>query len=177
MALDALHQLALIHLDDGRESLNIKYKLGEVILVGSDYDRGIFVAGLLDGMLKLPDRMTVYLSPTDKALGFSRRLFARNRLREILDSDDITQSMIDSLSADGNLQLIDVGNAEGSAIGNGYAYFRQSPWVSSDVFLSLRYTGLSPGERGLLKSADSAAWYFPDDYIERARNSVLGYAP
>ena len=36
-----------------------------------------------------------------------------------------------------SLILIDVTNAEAASAGNGHAYFRKSPWVSSDILISL----------------------------------------
>jgi hypothetical protein len=47
--------------------------------VGSDYDRHLFAAALVNGLLKLPERLTIYLSETDRALGISQWFFGRNR--------------------------------------------------------------------------------------------------
>ena len=47
--------------------------------------------------------------------------------------------------------------------GNGHAYFRKSPWVSSDILMTLRH-GLGPAERGLEQRDDSPVWRFPRDY-------------
>jgi len=64
------------------------------------------------------------------------------------------------------LVLIDVTDAEAAAAGNGHAYFRQSPWVSSDILISPLY-GLEPRERGLVRLPDTPVWSFPEDYISR----------
>ena len=82
MVIDALNQLALIH-SEAKDKLQYKLRVGQVILVGSDYDRNLFAAALVDGLLKIPNRLTIYLSEADKALAFSRWLFARNRLGQM----------------------------------------------------------------------------------------------
>jgi len=64
------------------------------------------------------------------------------------------------------LVLIDVTDAEAAAAVNGHAYFRQSPWVSSDILTSLLY-GLEPGKRGLVRLPGAPVWSFPEDYISR----------
>jgi len=71
------------------------------------------------------------------------------------------------LSSHPGLRVIDVSNAEGAVSGSGHGYLRESPWVSSDVVLSLRYD-LAPQERGLVRAPGSPVWTFPDDYLERA---------
>lgn len=65
--------------------------------------------------------------------------------------------------------LIDVTEAEEVTTGNGHAYFRQSPWVSSDILMTLMYNSLSPEERGLIQDSELPIWVYPDDYITRLR--------
>ena len=69
------------------------------------------------------------------------------------------------------LTIIDVTGAQSATTGNGHAYFRGSPWVSSDILMSLRYD-LPPGERGLVLNEDATIWRFPDDYISRLRSRL-----
>jgi hypothetical protein len=64
------------------------------------------------------------------------------------------------------LALIDVAEADNFDDGNGHAYFRKSPWVSSDILMTLGY-GLGPAERGLEQRGDSPVWHFPGDYLSR----------
>ena len=56
------------------------------------------------------------------------------------------------------------------------AYFRKSPWVSSDILMSLMYD-LSPEERGLVRGEREFAWRFPADYISRLRSSLAKRLP
>jgi hypothetical protein len=75
-----------------------------------------------------------------------------------------------------SLEIVDV-TAAGSTNGNGHAYFRDSPWVSSDM---LRYLGynIDPAQRGLVKAADGLpVWTFPPDYIERSRKVLVEMNP
>ena len=65
--------------------------------------------------------------------------------------------------------------AEASDAGNGHAYFRKSPWASSDVLMTLA-TDLGPEERGLVRE-DSPIWIFPPDYLERLRAALGRVVP
>jgi len=71
------------------------------------------------------------------------------------------------------LIFIDVTNAQSAAGGNGHAYFRKSPWVSSDVLMTLMHNR-QPNERGLVQSTDILAWTFPPDYIQVLRAALIG---
>lgn len=56
--------------------------------------------------------------------------------------------------------------AADSTTGNGHNYFRQRPWVSSDLLALLVYD-MDADERGLEKAADLPVWSFPPDYIDK----------
>ncbi len=173
VVVNALQQLALKNDTLSAEQLNDKYRLGETILVGSDYDRDLFIAALQDGLLNVQDRFTLYFSSTDKALTMSRFLFGRNRLGQILEDDTINEEKMRRLGVGERLQIIYVSSAEGASSGNGHAYFRSSPWVSSDVLLTFRFRG-TPQERGLIESdLVPLVWAFPDDYMETLKQRVI----
>ena len=70
------------------------------------------------------------------------------------------------------LELIDVSGAAGTTGRGSHAYFRKSPWVSSDI-LTLLAHDLEPAARGLDKDSGRLVWTFPDDYVERARSSLI----
>ena len=78
--------------------------------------------------------------------------------------------------ANPSLQFVDVTEAADSTTGNGHAYLRQSPWVSSDLIALLGYN-LSAAERGLEKEANLLVWTFPSDYIERLRKVLVKIHP
>ena len=171
VAINALEQLALLNKSGNKQSISKKLRIGHVILVGSDSDRGIFAGHLEDGLLNVMDDFTIYMSDTDKALGVSTFVFARRRLGQVFMPDNIDAAVLDYLQRTKDLYLIDVTNAEEAAAGNGHAYFRKSPWVSSDVLMTLKYN-LTPGERGLVQHEEMPTWVFPEDYTDRLRQQL-----
>ena len=60
--------------------------------------------------------------------------------------------------------------------GNGHAYFRSSPSVSSDILMTLMYD-LDPSERGLERVEGLPTWEFPLDYRERLLKALNGRVP
>jgi esterase/lipase superfamily enzyme len=160
----ALDQLALINHDRTDDELQ-RLNLGNVILVASDIDRGIFGGYLLDGILRLPDRLTLYTSTKDKALGMARFAFSRGRIGQYTPAE-LSSPTRDSLHRGGALTIINVSEAEDFDSGNGHSYFRDSPEVSSDVLATLLYD-LPPAKRGLVQDPDSLIWGFPPDYLAK----------
>jgi len=166
VVLEALFQLALMGHEKGREYFRDSFRIGNVILVGSDFDQGLFGSFVHEGILNVPERLAVYLSEADKALWVSRFFFRHQRLGQMWKNREVPPGVANVLRKNENLVLIDVTGAEGATGGNGHAYFRRSPWVSSDILVTL-YFDLSPGERGLEQYEDWSVWYFPPDYIEQ----------
>ena len=143
------------------------HRLGHVILVGSDFERYLFGVYLNEGLMKIPESLTVYASGEDKALVISRRLFRRERLGQ-LNANALPSQAIKYLRKTPTLHLIDVTEAEGATTGNGHAYFRKSPWASSDILMTLMYD-LNPDKRGLVRQTEKPIWSFPEDYIQRLK--------
>ena len=154
------------------EELHQRAKLGHVILVGSDIDRSILTGYLLDGALRVPESLTIYQSSGDSALGLSRRVFGRNRVGERVAGDLTRPGLREFLDEHPELRIIDVTHAEAGTAGSGHGYFRESPWVSSDILATLLYD-LTPSERGLVLEPNSPVWTFPGDYIERLRRALV----
>jgi esterase/lipase superfamily enzyme len=171
----ALGQIALKYHDRTREEIRAAHRLGDVILVGSDVDRELMGLYIDDGLLGVQDRLTIYLSGTDKALGMSRRVLGgQARMGEAFSG--LTVPVQELLWSTDRLTLVDVTDAEQSAAGNGHAYFRKSPWASSDVLMTLA-TDLGPGERGLVRDEAGPIWTFPPDYVERLRVALEATVP
>jgi len=141
-------------------------RLGNVLLVSSDLDRGYFGQALADGLLDVVDRMTLYLSGTDAALGMSNFVYGRQRLGQIWAEEDVWPALEVELARLNKLEMIDATDADRASAGNGHWYFRSSPWASSDILVSL-LTGFSAAERGLVRSDGRALWTFPADYVQR----------
>jgi esterase/lipase superfamily enzyme len=151
-------------------------KLGNVILVGSDVDRHVLGGYILDGALRVPQALTVYQSSGDSALELSRRVFRRDRAGQSIATDSSGDASKAFLRQNPKLRVIDVSNAESGTAGSGHGYLRGSPWVSSDVLLTLLYD-LEPEKRGLVRVPDSPVWVFPDDYIARLRRALMEVDP
>ena len=166
VVVDALSMLAL----EDRQRAQ-RARLGEVILVGSDYDTGLFAAALTNGILDVTDRLTAYLSSIDGALRFANLVLGRERLGQIL-ARDMPHHIRRLLEEQEDLVLIDVSDAENAGARNGHAYFRESPWVSSDILATLAFA-LGPAERGLVREDPSLPiWSYPPDFIERLRTEL-----
>ncbi|MGR8946517.1 MAG: alpha/beta hydrolase [Gammaproteobacteria bacterium] len=175
VVMNALYEMALIYQSYPQEEISERIKLGNLILVGSDIDTGLFASYVLDGLLRVQDRLTLYASPADKALKLSETIFNHRRVGEVL-AGTLDNRMREFVASSSRLAMVDVGNAANFDAGNGHAYFRKSPWVSSDILMTLRY-GLSPGERGLSRSDESPIWRFPEDYVERFEAALQAVNP
>jgi esterase/lipase superfamily enzyme len=166
LVLDALSLIALE--DRGRQGAT---GIGEVILVGSDVDTGQFAAALNNGILETSERTTVYVSGIDGALRFANLVFGRERLGQIL-GDDMPAHIRSALRARDDLVLIDVADAEDADARSGHSYFRESPWVSSDILATLAHR-LGPAERGLVRvDQTSPIWTYPTDFVARLRDAL-----
>jgi esterase/lipase superfamily enzyme len=161
-----IEAVSMIAMEGGIEATNSR--LGQVILVGSDYDTGLFAAALGNGLLDVTERVNVYLSGIDGALRFANRVFGRERLGQLLGAE-MPLHLRNLLLATDDLALIDVADAENAGARSGHSYFRDSPWVSSDILATLTY-GLTPAERGLIRADPSLPiWSYPPDFVDRLR--------
>ena len=167
---NAITQLRLIHFNYDRAALQRKLKIGNVILMASDFDRDIFRSLLADGFIDIPQRLTIYISKFDKALSFSNWFFSRPRLGETKGLN-LRPEAIRYLEENDDLVIIDVSDAENAAADNGHGYFRKSPWASSDVIAILRLN-MSPAERGLVRQKGNPIWRFPPGYIESLKENL-----
>ena len=174
LVIRAMEQLALIHDGESADEIWKQLRLRNVILVGSDLDRGVFGTYMADGLLNVSKHLSIYMSRYDKALGFSQFLTRRERLGQLYGGKGgeihplARQALIDYRS---QISFINVSDAEGSDTGNGHGYFRSSPWASSDVLMTMYY-GLTPEQRGLVKQQDLPIFTFPPDYISRLWNAI-----
>ena len=171
VVLNTLGQMALLNDDKTKQQIQEKLRIGNVILVGSDFDRFLFGTLVAEGLLKVPKTLSIYQSGTDKALGFSRWLFGRERLGQTATDRQLDPIVAEFLWANEDLILIDVTGAAAAGSDNGHAYFRKSPWVSSDILVSLLHE-VAPADRGLVRGPTSPVWFFPEDYIERLRATL-----
>jgi len=174
LVLRAMEQLALIHEGESADEIWKQLRLRNVILIGSDLDRGVFGAYLADGILNVSKHLSIYMSQYDKALGVSQFLTRRQRLGQLWGGKGgeihplARQALIDFRD---QISFINVSDAEGSDTGNGHGYFLSSPWASSDILMTMYY-GLTPEQRGLVEQEDLPVFTFPPDYISRLWNAI-----
>ncbi|MGH1472518.1 MAG: alpha/beta hydrolase [Cellvibrionaceae bacterium] len=170
VVMTAIQQLALKydHLDS--HEIQEKLKVENVILTASDYDISVFAASIGNGLLNVASRMTIYMSGSDKALGISSWIFRQQRLGQYIKEADSTMNerVKRYLSENERLQFVDATRAESANSGNGHGYFIKSPWVSSDIILSLTQNK-APNERGLVRQKDNIQWEFPENYKDELR--------
>lgn len=172
LVINTLYQFGLMHKDSTKTEIQKNLRIGHVILAGSDFDRQLFAAYVQEGgLLKIPQTLSVFMSEADSALGLSRLFFNQDRLGQVWRDRTLPKAAEDYLNNTKNLHLIDVTEAESATTGNGHAYFRKSPLVSSDILMTLLYD-LAPIERGLIKDGDKPIWIFPPDYTERLCKSL-----
>lgn len=159
-----------------KEEIDAHVKLGNVILIGSDVDRKIMSGYLLDGALRVPESLTIYQSQDDGALNMSKTVFRLARSGQMVIDGPMTPEADKFFREHRQLWIIDVTNAEGGTDHGGHSYFRTSPWVSSDILMTLMYS-LSPEQRGLVKYEDFPVWDFPEDYVARLRSAIAKMNP
>ncbi len=168
----ALADLGMFGAFLAKDEIKKHTKLGNVILIGSDVDPDTMTGYLLDGIMRVPDSLTIYQSAHDGALGFLSKILTQNRTGQAdYDISSLTPVQKKFVEENPHFRIIDVTDAPGSDDGRGHNYFRSSPWVSSDVLMTLMYD-LSPDKRGLVRENDIPIWRFPANYLEHLRMSL-----
>jgi esterase/lipase superfamily enzyme len=121
------------------------YKIRNVVLAAADLDLEVVTQRLAAEYVGLgTDRTTIYVSDTDKAIGFSGCLFMSFRRIGQLRPEDLTDEQRHHLERVARTQLIDARVPTGLI---GHAYFYRHPAVSADLILLLR-DQLEPGSPG-----------------------------
>ena len=167
----ALAQLALMNTNPECRGPAEKLRIGQVVLTGSDIDRHLFGSYLVDGLLDVVENLTIYTSAKDKALGMSKWVFGRGRLGQTVD-ETLSEAATDYLKNTPKLVIVNATDSPGADTGNGHAYFRQSPYTSSDILATLMFD-IAPADRGLEQREAGAIWTFPADYIDRLRLALV----
>lgn len=139
-------------------------KLGNVVLAAADLDTEVFGQRLGAERVQLvPERLTFYISQSDKALGVAEWIFDSIRRLGQISVEDMTPSQKKSLAIVPEVQFID---ARVKTDYLGHSYFHTNPAVSSDLILLLR-DDYSPGaENGRpLIHQEGNFWEIRDDYM------------
>lgn len=141
VATSALRELFI---EANAAGLDVKktYKIGNVILAAADLDFDIVKQRLCNPRLgRWVDRVTVYVSKSDEEIGLASWLFQSQGRIGRLRAEDL--SGVTTLP---QTQVIDV-DVRKSGRG-GHYYFYESPSVSSDLIMVLRYNRDPGAENG-----------------------------
>ena len=160
--MTALRELNLEYRAAGKQTRS-ELKLGNLVLAAADLDFEVTSQRITAELLPLvPERMTVYVSATDRAIGIADLLFGSKRRIGQLRWTDLTPEQRKGLESVSQMQIIDARVNTGFL---GHSYFHASPAVSSDLILLLR-DNRAPGAatgRPLIKRQDSF-WEIVDTY-------------
>jgi len=138
------------------------YRIKNVVLAAADLDLEVVTQRLAAEYVGLGvERSTLYVSPVDKALGFSSLLFTSLRRMGQVQPEDLTDEQRQFIERVARTQLIDARVPTGFI---GHAYFYRHPAVSADLILLLRYH-LEPGSPGRpLHKRGANFWQITPDY-------------
>jgi esterase/lipase superfamily enzyme len=133
--MTALRELNLKYRGAGKQTRS-ELKLGNLVLAAADLDFEVTSQRITAELLPLiPERMTVYVSATDRAIGLADLLFGSKRRIGQLRWTDLTPEQRNALDAVSQMQVIDARVNTGFL---GHSYFHASSAVSSDLILLLR---------------------------------------
>jgi esterase/lipase superfamily enzyme len=153
-----------------------RYKIGNVVLMAPDLDPDVAVAKVFKVwsdpdipygpapdprvvLERMHGRLTLYVSPDDKALATSGWLFGSLVRLGRIDKASLTPEQLEHLRAIG---FIDVIQVQGTTDLFGHSYFVSNPEVSSDLIALLRY-GLRPNDPGRsLELVEKPFWRIPE---------------
>jgi esterase/lipase superfamily enzyme len=161
--LTALRELFL---QDGRRIQGdcIAERLGTVVLAAPDIDFDVLTSRVLyEGLPFVPDRLTIYVSEGDRAIGISDWLFSSLKRVGQLQSADVSPEALERLRQYSHVEVID---ARVSGYGSwGHDYFYANPAVSSDLIRLLR-DGKAAGDVQFrpLRREENSFWILENDY-------------
>ncbi|MHC4946962.1 MAG: alpha/beta hydrolase [Planctomycetota bacterium] len=159
--MTALRELNLEFQGAGRDTKEA-LKLGRVVLAAPDLDWEVTVQRITNERIGyIPDRLTIYLSKEDKAIGLASWLFGSVRRLGQLEQTDLGPVRAGLLAPLKRIDIIDV-TAETGFLGHGY--FIGDPSVLSDLILVLR-DGRPPGaEHGRPLRLQGVFWVLDNTY-------------
>jgi esterase/lipase superfamily enzyme len=175
VAVTALRELTIAARARG-ENPREKYKMHNFVLAAPDLDAQVANQRIIgDRMTWSVDRLTIYTSPADRAIGWSDKLFDSpvGRIGNFGPESMTERARTVMERGNSNLAFVNFQSASDKSDSNadsfGHSYFRNAPTVSSDLVLMLR-DDLDPGSPGRpLVDLGLNFWRVPPGYP--ARNS------
>jgi esterase/lipase superfamily enzyme len=161
VATTALRELVIETRAVGREARAFA-KLSNVVLAAADLDMEVVSQRLAAERIGLDiDRITIYVSQADRALGMSGCLFVSLRRVGQIGPEDLTAEQRQDIEVSGRTNIIDARVSAGFV---GHSYFYAHPAVSADLILLLR-DNLDPGSPGRpLYKRDVNFWQITEEY-------------
>ncbi len=161
VALTALRELYLEQKGAGEV---VMPKFGNLILAAADLDLEVVEQRVIaEGVFQLPERLTIYISPDDRAIGLSGWLFDSVRRLGRLRSSDLSDRQRISIEQVNSVHFIDARVERADVFGHGYFYHH--PAVSSDLILVMRDNRNPRAEHGRPLTRESGGfWLVNDDY-------------
>ena len=145
-----------------RSSPDREFHIANVVLVAPDLDGDVAITKIFK-VFSDPDlpfgekaepaallppapglRVTLYVSPDDKAIATASWLFGSIARLGRIDAAMLTPEQITAI---GMLRAVDIIQVRGTTDFFGHSYFKSNPQVSADIIALLRY-GLKPNEPG-----------------------------
>jgi esterase/lipase superfamily enzyme len=128
-----------------------------------------FLNAIRDGFHEVVDRVAVYASPNDRALGASEKITGTQRLGRAVNN--LEQWEKELLMRTSGLEMIDASVATKNYRSLArHSYFHRDPWVSSDIGAFILRN--NPIERSLIKQPDEVFWRFPADYPKQLQQKA-----
>ena len=154
-----------LHIENRAAEKNTRgaLKLGQILLAAPDIDLDVFIEKLsADRVGFVPERLTIYVSPNDKAIGLANWLFGSVRRIGQLALGDLGQDLAGTLEGHPIINVVDV---RAKTDKKGHGYFLSSPACLSDVILVLR-DARKPGtlHGRPLFDRPGGFWELPDGY-------------
>ena len=158
----ALRELVIETRAAGQEPRTV-FKLRNVVLAVADLDMEVIAQRLAPEQVGLEiDQTTIYVSASDRAIGFSGCLFVSVRRLGQVQPEDLTDEERRRLERVARANLIDARVSTGFL---GHSYFYSHPAVSADLILLLR-EGFAPGSPGRpLRKLGENFWQVTNDYL------------
>ena len=146
--------------EDPRE----RFRIHNVVLAAPDMDLGVTIQRVAAERVGAGvDRVTIYTSKHDQALGAAMSLFGGLVRLGRLEESDLIGGLKETIPANPKLAIIEYLGTRGGGIG--HDYFRTNPSVASDLVLTLRYDrdpGAANGRPLIHK--DGIFWAIDDGY-------------
>jgi esterase/lipase superfamily enzyme len=160
--IDAVRELTIAARAAGENPGEV-LKLGTIILAAPDIDMEVANQRISSERLPdVPDRLTVYLSPKDKALLLSNWLHNGISRIGLLNTDKLSPEQFQALLYFKNLEMVD-SRVKTDFLGHGYFY--HNPSASSDVILTLRDKKAAGPDNGRpLKELAPRVWRLEEGY-------------